>query len=576
MRLSMIEELRIRGIGVIDQAAVTLSPGLTVLTGETGAGKTMILTGLELLMGGKADSGLVRQGLSQAEVDAQLLIAIEGAPELVQMLDEWGAHWDDSEAPGSLTCSRVVLDSGRSKALVGGRPVPVGSLGTVMHSLVRVHGQSDQVRLREESAQRDLVDRMGGAAVRDARAHFTEARDAWLEARRALERLRHDRDEIRRQGAVLAAAVEEIDKVNPTIGEEVELEQLARTLQHIGELREGSEGAREALIGSEDSAEGSALAAVVRAEQQVQSLTALEPLAASWAQRLGALRTEIIDMADDLGTYTRTLNADPERQQWVEARRAQLTSLMKKYGTSISDVLDWAAQARHTVAVADDLDGALERAEAEEARTRAGVVAAASALTESRTLAAARLADAVHAELAELAMPHAALHISVVPETEPANFAAHGADAVVIELQAHPGAPSRPLGKAASGGELSRIALAMEVVLAQEDPVATMVFDEVDAGIGGTVAVEVGRRLARLARSTQVVVVTHLPQVAAFAHEHVVVAKSTDGTVTHSTLTRVTGEARVKELVRMLAGLADSESGQAHAEELLALAQSEM
>lgn len=570
----MIEELRIRGVGVIDEASVTLSPGLTVLTGETGAGKTMILTGLDLLLGGKSDAGLVRQGSAQAEVDAHVFINVNEEPETAALLDEWGSHWDDS-TPGTFTCSRVVLTTGRSKALVGGRPVPVGSLGTVMQGLVRVHGQSDQVRLREEAAQRDLVDRMGGAAVRESRASYAHARAQWLQARQAVEALRRDRDDIRRQGAVLAAALAEIDAVNPAVGEELELEGLARTLQHVGELREGADGAREALVGTEDSATGSAMLAIVAAEQKVHALTDLEPQATGWAQRLAAVRTEIVDLADDLGAYARGLDADPERQQRVEERRAQITSLMKKYGTSVGEVLDWAEEARRTVAVADDLDGALARAEANELAARDSVVGAAETLTHERTLAATRLAEAVHAELRELAMPHAVVQISVVPENDPAKFAAHGADSVVIEMQAHPGAPLRPIGKAASGGELSRIALAMEVVLAQEDPIATMVFDEVDAGIGGAVAVEVGRRLARLARATQVVVVTHLPQVAAFASEHVVVAKTTDGTVTHSTLARVTGEARVKELVRMLAGLTDSESGQAHAEELLALAQAE-
>lgn len=571
----MIDELRIHGVGVIDEAALTLSPGLTVLTGETGAGKTMILTGLDLLLGGKADAGLVRQSSSQAAVDAQVSIDIAHMPELVQDLNEWGAQWDDPDSPGTLSCSRIVSDSGRSKAVVGGRPVPVGSLAQVMRSLVRVHGQSDQVRLREEPAQRELVDRMGGDRVRSARDAFGSARTAWLDTRGALEKLRADRDHIRRQGAVLAAAIAEIDAINPVSGEDVELDQLARTLRHVGELREDAEGTRTALVGSDESADGSAMHAVVKAEHSAQAMVALDPVAQAWVARLAAVRTEILDLAEDIGSYLRGLDADPERHHAVEERRAQIAHLLKKYGSTIDEVLAWVHEARGTVAIADDLDGALERAEAQEAAAREALLAAAQVLTDARVEAAGRLCSAVHAELAELAMPHAKLHISVIPEANPERFAAHGADSVTIELQAHPGAPPRPLGKAASGGELSRVALAMEVVLAQEDPVPTMVFDEVDAGIGGTVAVEVGRRLARLAKSTQVIVVTHLPQVAAFGHEHVVVTKSTDGTVTHSTLTRVTGEVRVKELVRMLAGLEDSESGQAHAEELLELAQSQ-
>jgi len=568
----MIEELRIHGVGVIDDAAVTLSPGLTVLTGETGAGKTMILTGVDLLLGGKADAALVRSGYEQASADALFTLDESLQQELSGELDSLGVQWTDPQAPGDLVCSRVVSAQGRSKAALGGRPVPVGTLAQVTQRLVRVHGQSDQVRLREEAAQRELVDRMGGARSRAAREAFSQARREWMEARDLHTRLQRDREEIRRQGAALSAALEEIDAVAPTPGEDAELDQMARMLAHAGELRDSSLSARTALIGTDDSADGSVMAGVVHAEQQAAAIAELDPSVISWSARLAALRAEVLDLADDMGAYLRTIEADPEKQHQVEERRSRISALLKKYGATIDDVLSWASEARVTVDQANDLDGAIARAREEEEKARQSLVTSAHALTQIRQKAAERLSQAVEAELRELAMPDAHVHITVTPAEDPEKFAAHGADVVEIHLQAHPGAAPRPLGKAASGGELSRIALAIEVVLANEDPVPTLVFDEVDAGIGGAVAVEVGRRLARLAASTQVVVVTHLPQVAAFGHVHVVVNKSTDGFVTHSTLTPVTGEARVKELVRMMAGMEDSASGRAHAHELLALA----
>lgn len=571
----MIEQLRIRGLGVIDDAVIAMSPGLTAITGETGAGKTMVLTGLALLAGARPDPGLVRSGAQTAWVDGEWRLPADHAA--VSRLAEAGCEGEpDGEGAVREFLGRTIAAEGRSRALAGGRTVPASVLSDVSGLLIAVHGQADQAHLRSSEAQRDLLDRFGGEQTLEARATVRSLIDEWRRVHRELQDLQEQSAARERESALLVHGIAEIDVVDPQPGEDAELDRAASVLQHAGSLLELVESAHDALVGGDgDDADASALSAVAHAARSLERAVEVDSALAEVRARLAEVQAVIADAASELAAYAANVDADPGRQAWIEERRAQLATLRRRYGATLDEVLAWRDSARVTVA---EIGGAPERVAWLEARRTELDQACASAvqrLTERRRDAAARLSEAVTAELAALAMADAALEVVVSSAEDPASWTATGADRVEFQLRAHRGGPLRPLAKSASGGELSRVMLALEVVLAGMDPVPTFVFDEVDAGIGGRAAVEVGRRLARLARTAQVIVVTHLPQVAAFADAHVVVAKDSDGLVTEASVQRVEGDARVGELVRMLSGLDGSESGAAHAQELLTLAQEE-
>jgi len=573
----VIEELRIRGIGVIDEACVELAPGLTVITGETGAGKTMVLSGLDLLRGGRADTGMLRDGAAggtnggAAEVDA--VVEVDGLPALAAVFEELGLA---EPSDGALITRRTIAPGGRSRAYLDSRPVPVAALAQVWSHIVAVHGQMDQARLREASWQRELVDRFGGAELAAALARYGETWRSWQQAARDLEELRSGMDEAERQAALLRLGIAEIDEVAPEAGEDVALDAEAAVLSHAGALRDAAVAARAMLSGSGDDIDSAAvITRLASAREELAQIADIDERVRELAARVDLALTESADIDAELGDYVRHLDADPARQAWVEERRSRLSALRKSYGASIEEVLRWRADAAEQIAAADtgservaELSARVEEA-SEVAQQQAGEI------SELRRAAAERLLASVHEELAHLAMPEARLDVSITSSNEPQALTANGGDVVAITLMPHAGASARPIGKGASGGELSRLALAFEVALADSAPVGTMVFDEVDAGVGGAVAVEVGRRLARLSRHVQVVVVTHLPQVAAFADRHLVVTKSGDGAVTSADVVTVEGPDRVAELVRMLSGLEGSATGAAHAEELLEVARAE-
>jgi len=568
--MAMIEELRIRGIGVIADAQLDFAPGFTVITGETGAGKTMILSGIELLRGSRAESGQLRDADGQAEVDAVVSLGPGIRQAVALRLDELGVSLDDD----ALIARRTVSGKGRSRAHLGDRPVPVSALSEVWASLVSVHGQADQARLRESAPQRELLDRFGGDPLREAAEEYRSVWDEWREIERELQELRATLADRERTATLLRLGIAEIDEISPESGEDTALDAEASVLEHAGGLRDAAMETRSLLSGSGDDIDASAvLSMLTRAGEHLSSMAGVDERLNELATRVQQAATELADIDAEIGEYLRMVDADPVRQAWVEERRSKLSSLRKSYGATIDDVLAWRADALEQVQAAD---GGADRVEelalreselAERARTYA------ARLSEHRKRAAQELSQKVAAELEHLAMPDARITAEVASDVE--DLQRHGADVVQILLAPHPGAVPRPIGKGASGGELSRLALAFEVALAGETPSPTMIFDEVDAGVGGSVAVEVGRRLARLARDAQVVVVTHLPQVAAFADHHLVVAKGSDGSVTSATVRPVTGEARVSELVRMLSGLEGSSTGAAHAEELLEVARHE-
>ncbi|ODU00655.1 MAG: DNA repair protein RecN [Pseudonocardia sp. SCN 72-86] len=578
----MLAEMRIQGLGVIDDATLELDPGLTVLTGETGAGKTMVVTGLNLLGGGRAEASRVSEGATRAVVEGRFA----AGPAALALAEEVGAESDE----GELIAVRTVSADGRSRAHLGGRSVPVGVLGRLAEASLAVHGQNDQLRLLRQADQRALLDRYAGDAVAGPLQAYRSVRAEWLKVAAELVERRDGARRLAQEADLLRHGVAEIEAVAPEPGEDRELVDQARRLAAADDLREAASAARAVLAGADDAADAmdapGAVGLVGEARHRIAAagdpeLTALDP-------RLGEALAVLDDVAAELTGYLDRLDADPERLAAVLSRQAELKSLTRKYAADTDGVLAWAADARSRLDNLDTSDEALAALAARRDELAAELAGHAATLTAARTEAAGRLASETTAELAGLAMRDASLTVGVAPRAATAD-AVEGGEAIVVDgaprlagssgtdevelrLTPHAGATPQPLHKGASGGELSRVMLALEVALADADPVPTMVFDEVDAGIGGRAGVEIGRRLARLARSHQVVVVTHLAQVAAYADRHLVVHKAGSGGVTRSSVRTLDEGERVVELARMLAGLDDTSSGRAHAEELLTTA----
>nr|WSW48506.1 DNA repair protein RecN [Streptomyces sp. NBC_01001] len=571
--------MRIRSLGVIDDAVVELSPGFTAVTGETGAGKTMVVTSLGLLLGGRADPALVRIGAKAAVVEGRIVLR-PGAAAAVRA-EEAGAELED----GTLLISRTVSAEGRSRAHVGGRSVPVGLLGELADDLVAVHGQTDQQGLLRPARQRQALDRYAGDAVAVPLEKYGAAYRRLRAVAVELDEITTRARERAQEADLLRFGLEEIAAVEPLAGEDVELAAEAERLGHAESLASAAQIAHAALAGNVEDPEGvDANTLVAGAHRALDAVRSHDAALGALAERIGELGILLADVAGELAGYADDLDADPLRLAAVEERRAALTQLTRKYGDSIDSVLEWAERGSARLLELDGDDERITELTAERDGLRAELSLLAQALTDARVEAAMRFASAVTEELASLAMPHARVTIDIrqVEDPEgvevdgrPVAYGPSGTDEVELLLAPHPGAQPRPIAKGASGGELSRVMLAVEVVFAGSDPVPTYLFDEVDAGVGGKAAVEVGRRLAKLAKSAQVVVVTHLPQVAAFADRQLLVEKTNDGSVTRSGVKVLEGEDRVRELSRMLAGHEDSVSARAHAEELLAAARAD-
>lgn len=560
----MLSTLRIRHIGVIDEALLEFGPGFTALTGETGAGKTMIVTGLGLLLGARLDS---RRAGAASTVDGTL--RLPGHDALARALDELGAEDEDGEI---LIVRRTTRD-GRSRAQIGGVPVPIGTLARLVGSAVTVHGQSDQQRLRDADPQREALDGYAPDSIGPALARHRELweRREELAARaRALEAVLAERA---LRGAALTEALERIEQLDVSEDEDHALREELERLAHAVDLREATERASTALVGEDDGPSATGLLDL--ALDAVRSAAGTDPALAPLAERLDAARLELSDAAAELSRYAEGIEASPGRLDELNERLHALTVLVRDLGPTLGgaeDVRTLLAASRTAAADIDRYDGAeQELAGVREslASVQDELAEAAAALGAARREAAGRLAEAVQEELAHLEMPGASVRIDV----SPAPARAHGADAVAILLAPHPGAEHLPVATAASGGELSRVMLALEVALASSRTDRTgapvFVFDEIDAGIGGRAALAVGQRLARLAEHAQVIVVTHLPQVAAHASTHLRIVKQASEGATRSTVQRLEGEDRVLELARMLAGDDASEVARRHARELL-------
>ena len=579
----MLREIRIQNLGVIDDAVLELSAGLNVLTGETGAGKTMVVSGLGLLLGARADAGLVRTGATKAVVEGVVQVGPEH-PATLRAIEAGGDAEDD------LILARTVSAEGRSKAHVGGRTAPVSVLGELGELLVAVHGQSDQWRLRQPEQHRVVLDRFAGESVAEPYGRYTALYDELHRVGSELLELRGRARDRAREVDVLRVGLEEIEAVDPQPGEDLELRAEDERLAHADGLRASAGQAHALLTGDQDGLypgtgrsdgldSGDVGGHLATARVALAPMTAHDPALADLDRRLQELGYLAADLGVDLAAYLSEAEVDPARLAWVQNRRAELARLQRKYGDTVDEVLAWGKESAARLA---ELEGADDRADGLQIwldTLREDLATCAGELSAARRLAATDFGTRVTTELSCLAMGKAVVQVSVgrrsdtegLPlddETERVRFTRHGVDDVEILLAANPGAPLRSVAKAASGGELSRVMLALEVVTGSGD-VPTFVFDEIDAGVGGKAALDVGARLAALATSAQVIVVTHLAQVAAYADRHLVVRKTDDGHITASGVVVVTGDERLRELARMMGGVGDSDVAIEHAKELL-------
>jgi DNA repair protein RecN (Recombination protein N) len=574
----MLEEIRIGSLGVIDSSTLELGPGLTVITGETGAGKTMLVTALGLILGGRADSGAVRTGARSARVEG--VVVASASERFAGAVEAAGGEVEDDR----VVLARNVSSEGRSRAFVGGASVPVSVLAEVAEPLVAVHGQSDQHRLLRTRAQREALDRFAGDDVAGLLVRYAEVHERLAATESELADVVATSRDRAREADQLRFGLAEIEAVGPEPGEDQALAGEESRLGFADTLRTAAEQAREAL--SSDGDHPDALTITSAARTLLEGVRDHDPEAAELADRLAEISYLLSDVAADVASYASRVESDPIRLAAVSERRAALTALTRKYGETVDEVLAWAEGSAARLTDLDHTDDRIEELRTERTELRARLGDLAGELSAARVEAATRLAAEVTAELALLAMPDARIDVVVrqqevsgdahppglVVGDRTLRFGSTGVDEVEFLLAANVGSEPRPLARVASGGELSRVMLALEVSLAATSPVPTFVFDEVDAGVGGKAAGEVGRRLARLARSAQVLVVTHLPQVAAYADHHVVVVKSSDGSVTTSGLSALDADERERELSRMFAGMEESDTALAHARELLAAA----
>lgn len=564
----MIAELRIAGLGVIASAELPLHPGLNVVTGETGAGKTMVVTGLGLLFGERADAALVRTGTKAAEVEGVLEVEA-GHPGLLRAA-EAGADTDEA-----LILVRTVSAAGRSRGFAGGRSVPISTLAELAHDLVAVHGQADQWRLRSPEQQRDLLDAFGGDEIRRALTAYDRVRERWLAADAEVSRLEQLVAARTADLDVLRAGVERIEAVDPQPGEDRELRIEQGRLAHADALRAAAALAAAHLLGDDNSPDQPGVASLIAAATPaLATQSEHDPALAELAERLQEVGILASELGSDLSSYADGIDVDESRLAQIQQRRADLAGLSRAHGGDLDTVLAWLAEASRRLADVDSAGDALPQALLRREQAEQERELAAGELSQARTAAAARLSHQVTEELAHLAMGSASVTVAVTQAEGPnRRYGPHGIDDVEWLLRAGGGMPARPIAKSASGGELSRVMLAVEVVLGTQHPasghrVPTFVFDEVDAGVGGRAALDIGARLARLADSAQVIVVTHLPQVAAFADRHLVVTKADDGQISRSDVRILQTGDRERELARMMAGT-ESRTALRHARELL-------
>ena len=567
---SYLEEISIRNLGIIDTSSLELSKGLNVLTGETGAGKTMILTALSLLLGAKSDSSLVRHGSERLVTSATFSIP----QSLIAQIHDLGGLVED----GSLILTRSVSSDGKSKATASGATVNASTLGEITEPLIAIHGQSANTQIVKSVRQRELLDLFAGTNLQTVLAEYQEIYSTYNEMKAKLKALVTNASARDSQIADLELLTKQWNTLKPTRNEFASVDDEIRKLASVEDLRIAGSGAS-AAIGEEDAG---VLTVLGQARKFLEAAKgkdqALDEIAANVAESFFL----IDDAHAALVSYLASLEADPSRLDFLQERKSALVAFVKKWGGSgtvddeMAEIVIRVKSAKEMIA---DLHGGQDRIaelESEIKVVKGKLLTSAKKVSAARVAAAAKLSDAVSAEIAGLSMPHTRFYSDVIsPDYDGAlkesDFTVTGCDEVLMSIQAHKDGPKVALGKGASGGEMSRIMLALEVVIAASAPVGTYIFDEVDAGVGGKAAIEVGRRLHTLSQHAQVIVVTHLPQVAAWADRHFVVAKDSDGQIVQSGVSQLDEKARVSEIARMLAGLDESVSAQEHAAELLAM-----
>ena len=567
---SYLEEISIRNLGIIDTSSLELSKGLNVLTGETGAGKTMILTALSLLLGAKSDSSLVRHGSERLVTSATFSIP----QSLIAQIHDLGGLVED----GSLILTRSVSSDGKSKATASGATVNASTLGEITEPLIAIHGQSANTQIVKSVRQRELLDLFAGTNLQTVLVEYQEIFNIYNEMKAKLKALVTNASARDSQIADLELLAKQWSTLKPTRNEFASVDDEIRKLASVEDLRIAASGASSA-IGEEDAG---VLTILGQARKYLEAAKgkdqALDEIAANVAESFFL----IDDAHAALVSYLSSLEADPSRLDYLQERKSALVAFVKKWGGSGSvdeEMAEIATRVKSAKEMIADLNGGQDRIaelESEIKVVKGKLLTSAKKVSAARVAAAGKLSDSVSAEIAGLSMPHTRFYADVLsPDYEgslkESDFTITGCDEILMSIQAHKDGPKVALGKGASGGEMSRIMLALEVVIAASAPVGTYIFDEVDAGVGGKAAIEVGRRLHALSEHAQVIVVTHLPQVAAWADRHFVVAKDSDGQIVQSGVSQLDEQARVTEIARMLAGLDESESAQEHAAELLAM-----
>jgi DNA repair protein RecN (Recombination protein N) len=567
---SYLEEISIRNLGIIDTSSLELSKGLNVLTGETGAGKTMILTALSLLLGAKSDSSLVRHGSERLVTSATFSIP----QSLIAQIHDLGGLVED----GSLILTRSVSSDGKSKATASGATVNASTLGEITEPLIAIHGQSANTQIVKSVRQRELLDLFAGTSLQTVLVEYQEIFNIYNEMKAKLKALVTNASARDSQIADLELLAKQWSTLKPTRNEFASVDDEIRKLASVEDLRVAASGAGSA-IGEEDAG---VLTVLGQARKYLEAAKgkdqALDEIAANVAESFFL----IDDAHAALVSYLSSLEADPSRLDYLQERKSALVAFVKKWGGSGSvddEMAEIATRVKSAKEMIADLNGGQDRIaelESEIKVVKGKLLTSAKKVSAARVVAAGKLSDSVSAEIAGLSMPHTRFYADVLsPDYEgslkESDFTITGCDEILMSIQAHKDGPKVALGKGASGGEMSRIMLALEVVIAASAPVGTYIFDEVDAGVGGKAAIEVGRRLHALSEHAQVIVVTHLPQVAAWADRHFVVAKDSDGQIVQSGVSQLDEQARVTEIARMLAGLDESESAQEHAAELLAM-----
>ena len=567
---SYLEEISIRNLGIIDTSSLELSKGLNVLTGETGAGKTMILTALSLLLGAKSDSSLVRHGSERLVTSATFSIP----QSLIAQIHDLGGLVED----GSLILTRSVSSDGKSKATASGATVNASTLGEITEPLIAIHGQSANTQIVKSVRQRELLDLFAGTNLQTVLAEYQEIFNTYNEMKAKLKALVTNASARDSQIADLELLTKQWSTLKPTRNEFAAVDDEIRKLASVEDLRIAASGASGAI----DEEDAGVLTVLGQARKYLEAAKGKDQALDEIATNVAESFFLIDDAQAALVSYLSSLEADPSRLDYLQERKSALVAFVKKWGGSGSvddEMAEIAIRVKSAKEMIADLNGGQDRIaelESEIKLVKVKLLTSAKKVSAARVAAAGKLSDAVSAEIAGLSMPHTRFYADVLsPDYEgslkESDFTITGCDEILMSIQAHKDGPKVALGKGASGGEMSRIMLALEVVIAASAPVGTYIFDEVDAGVGGKAAIEVGRRLHALSEHAQVIVVTHLPQVAAWADRHFVVAKDSDGQIVQSGVSQLDEKARVSEIARMLAGLDESVSAQEHAAELLAM-----